>query len=61
MSTEQIIKMIFNFGVPTAILVWVLWRADYFLRYLVNKLDTFNDELNAINLTLKDLANQLRR
>lgn len=61
MSFDQIISTIKNLGVPVAILVWIFWRGDYFLRYLVRKLDKFNDELNNINLSLRDLITYLKK
>lgn len=61
MTFEQIIATIKSLGVPVAILVWVFWRGDYFLRYFVGKLDKFNDELNNINLTLRDIHSQLKK
>lgn len=61
MTFEQIINTIQNLGLPVAILGYVLWRGDSFLKHLIYKLDKFNDELNAINLSLRDLINQLRK
>ena len=61
MSYDQIIDTIKNLGVPVAMLAWICWRGDFFLRHLVNKLDKFNDELNTINLSLRDLIEQLRK
>lgn len=61
MAFDQIISAIKNLGVPVAILIWILWRGDFFLRYFVGKLDKFNDELTNINLSLQDLINQLKK
>lgn len=61
MTFDQIIDTIKNLGLPVAILVWIFWRGDYFLRYLMHKLDKFNDELGAITLSLRDLINQLKK
>ena len=61
MNLDQIINAIKNLGVPVAILVWLFWRGDFFLRYFIGKLDKFNDELNAINLTLRDIHSQLKK
>lgn len=61
MTFEQIIETIKTLGVPVAILVWIFWRGDYFLRYFVGKLDKFNDELNRINLSLRDIHSELKK
>lgn len=61
MTFEQLIDTVRNLGVPIAMLIWVCWRGDYFMRYFINKLDKFNDELDAINLSLRDLINQGRK
>ena len=61
MTFEQILEAIKSLGVPVAILVWLFWRGDFFLRYFVGKLDKFNDELDGINLTLRDIHNQLKK
>jgi len=61
MTFDQVVNIIRNLGVPVGILIWLLWRADFFLRYLVHKLDKFNDELYMINLSLRDLVNQLKK
>jgi len=55
MTFDQIINAIKNLGVPVAILVWLFWRGDFFLRYFVHKLDKFNDELSKINATIQNL------
>jgi len=60
MSYDQIINAIKNLGVPVAILVWILWRGDYFLRYFIHKLDKFNDELSNVNTTLQDLIHTIK-
>jgi len=61
MNSENLISIIQNLGVPVGILAYVLWRGDFFMRYFIHKLDKFNDELNAINLTLRDIHNQLKK
>jgi len=61
MNIEQIIELIKTLGVPVAILIWIFWRLDYFMRYLIHKLDKFNDELGSVNLTLRDLLNLLKK
>jgi len=61
MTFEQILDAIKNLGVPVAILGYVLWRGDSFLQHLIRKLDKFNDELGSINLSLRDLINQLKK
>lgn len=60
MTFDQIIDTIKNLGVPVAILVWLFWRGDFFLRYFVHKLDKFNDELTTINTTLQDLIHAIK-
>lgn len=60
MTFEQIIDTIKNLGVPIGLLAWLLWRGDYFLRYLVGKLDKFNEELQTINTTLRDLIGWIK-
>lgn len=61
MTFDQIISALYNLGVPVGVLAYVLWRGDKFLDRLISKLDTFNGELNAINLSLRDLINQLKK
>ncbi len=61
MTFDQIIGAIKNLGVPVAMLAWIVWRGDFFLRYFIGKLDKFNDELNSINLTLRDIHSQLKK
>lgn len=61
MTFDQIISAIKTLGVPVGILMWLLWRADFFLRHLVHKLDKFNDELDSINCTLRDLIAQIKK
>ena len=61
MTFEQILDAIKNLGVPVAILGYALWRGDSFLQHLIRKLDKFNDELGSINLSLRDLINQLKK
>lgn len=61
MTYVQIVDTVKNLGVPIAILVWVFWRGDFFLRYFVGKLDKFNDELNNINLSLRDIHSEIKK
>ena len=61
MNLEQTLEVIKTLGVPVAILIWVFWRGDFFLRYLMSKLDKFNDELETINFTIKDLITQIKK
>lgn len=61
MSFEQAIDAIKNLGVPVAMLVWLLWRGEYYLRRLVDKLDKYNDELGDITLAIRDLITFLKK
>lgn len=61
MSLAEVTDTIKNLGVPIALLVWIFWRGEYYLRRAVNKLDKFNDELDAINLSLRDIHSTLKK
>ncbi len=61
MTFEQIVDTVKNLGVPVALLIWIFWRGDYFLRYFIGKLDKFNDELDNINLSLRDIHSELKK
>ena len=61
MSLAEVTDTIKNLGVPVALLVWIFWRGDYFLRYFIDKLDKFNDELNSINLSLRDIHSEIKK
>lgn len=61
MTAEQILEAIKSVGVPVVILGYVLWRGDSFLRHLISKFDKFDNGLNTINLSLRDLINLLKK
>ncbi len=61
MTATEIVDAIKNLGVPVALLVWIFWRGEYYLRRAVNKLDKFNDELDSINLSLRDIHSELKK
>ena len=61
MTFEQILEAIKSLGVPVGILAYVLWRGDNFLNHLIKKLDKFNDELNTINFSLRDLITLMKK
>jgi len=56
MNLKTIIETLANFGVPTVLLFWVMFRLDRFLTKLVEKLEVYNGELGEVGKALKDIV-----
>ena len=59
MSTEALTNLAFNFGVPTAILFFILWRADQHFSKFMNHFSTMGQEMAKIRYILDCLADKL--
>jgi len=56
MEFKNLIEILANFGVPTVLLFWVLFRLDRFLDKLVTRLEVYNNELGEVGNALKDIV-----
>lgn len=56
MDLKEIITLAGNFGVPTLLLFWIVFRLDRFLRELVDKLEKYNKELGEVGYALRDIV-----
>jgi len=61
MDLKNIIELAGNFGVPTLLLFWIVFRLDRFLNKLVEKLEIYNKELGEVGYALRDIVELLKR
>ena len=60
MEIQELFQLIGNYGLPTVIILYLLWRLDKFLTFLCAKLEKYNDELGTIANALVDVVQQLK-
>jgi len=60
MDLKEIITLAGNFGVPTLLLFWVVFRLDRFLNQLVEKLEKYNKELGEVGYALRDIVEVMK-
>ena len=60
MNVAVLSELIGKTGLPSVILLYVIWRGDKFLTHLCKKLDVYNDELGNISASLGALVELLK-
>lgn len=60
MDLKGIAELVGNFGVPTILLFWVVFRLDRFLNQLVEKLEKYNKELGEVGYALRDIVQLMK-
>jgi len=60
MELKTIIEILANFGVPSVLLFWVIFRLDKFLSKLVEKLEVYNSELGEVGFALRDIVELIK-
>jgi len=56
MDINAMIQILANFGVPTVLLFWVMFRLDRFFTQLIGKLEIYNSELGEVGNALKEIV-----